>query len=103
MNSIINSEKVKKRIAEFVDKALNECAFQHNANGTPYEGYDVNNLNEKGLPTPIGLVQPTEEMLKFANSHPTKLRLVFEFFIGDVEKVNLFCAPIIDLTDLGDE
>jgi hypothetical protein len=99
MKSIINSEQVKKLVFEIVEKTLEECAFQHDVAGQPYEGFDSKNLNEEGLPTSLGLVTPPEWSIKFANTQPVKLKLTFEFYLEGSERSNLFCQPVIDLTD----
>lgn len=87
--TIITSAKVKKLVADAVEKALLECAKQHKAHTEPYTGADGT------------LMQPTEEMLNFGNAQPTKLKLSFEFW-WDNEKdpskpTRMVCNPVIDL------
>jgi hypothetical protein len=103
MKSNINSDQVKKIVADVVECAINECASQHEANGQPYEGYDSINLTEDGLPTPMGLIQPSEQMLKLANNQPVKLKITFEYYWEGSERSNMYCAPTIDLTTIKDD
>jgi hypothetical protein len=93
MKSIINSEQVKKLVAEAVEKALIECATQHEANAEAYMGNDCKTY------------QPSEDMLKFANTPPEKLKLTFNFYWSkeDASKgqpTEMFCQPVIDLTGI---
>ena len=67
MTSIINSENIKKIVLRAVEKALIECASQHELNGLPYNGVDGN------------IYEPSEDMLKFSNNQPTKLKIKLEF------------------------
>jgi hypothetical protein len=102
--SIIKSKAVKKAIREAVKAAVIECAYQHEANGKPHEGYDSLNLNEKGLPTSMGMLAPSKEALDFANSQPVQVKLTVSFtwpeITPGVKPVEMFCQPIIDLTTL---
>jgi hypothetical protein len=74
MKSIINSDKVKKLVAEAVEKALEECAFQHQSN--------IDNPDNwcKPYRTPVG-----------------KLTLTFSFKFNNGE---IWCQPVINLTDI---
>ena|SRR5271170_1746502 len=108
MKSNINSEQVKRLVYEAVEKALNECAVQHEAYGEPYEGYDSVNLTEQGHPTPMGLVDRSEGMLKFANIPPEKLKLTFNFYWSKEgalagQPSEMFCQPVIDLAGIEDD
>jgi hypothetical protein len=102
--SIINSEQVKKAVHDVVDKALEACAYQQEANGIPYEGFDYENLNENGLPTSMGLVEPSVEMKKFSDTKPTQAKITIEFYFGEESHRDkhgkLFCMPVIDLTNI---
>lgn len=104
MKSVINSEQIKKLVIEAVEKALNECAFQHEANGKPYEGFDYLNLNENGLPSSMGMVEPSVEMKTFSETSPTQLKLTLEFYFDEATHMNkhgkLFCQPVINLMNL---
>lgn len=85
MKSAIKSKKVKKLIAKAIDNAVEACAFQHEANGKSYNGFE-----------------PSAEMKKFANSSPTQVKITLEFYFGEETHNNkhgiLFCQPVIDLT-----
>jgi hypothetical protein len=102
--SIINSEQLKKVVHDVVDKALEECAYQQEANGMPYEGFDCKNLNEYGLPTSMGLIEPNVEMKEFSNTKPTQAKITIEFYFGEETHKNkhgkLVCMPVIDLTNI---
>lgn len=78
MKSIVNSDEAKKKILEAVSKALDECAFQHVASVL---GSNFHNAEQ-----------------------PNKLKLTFNFYWDDEQypkkSGDLFCQPIIDLTDL---
>jgi hypothetical protein len=100
--SSINSPRVKKLVAEAVEKALEECANQHNLTGQPYERFDYSNLNAAGSPTSMGLSEPSDKCKQFSNVSPVKLKLTFNFYWTqdetDREVPNMFCQPVIDLT-----
>jgi hypothetical protein len=102
--SIINSERVKKAVHDVMDKALEECAYQQEAHGKSYEGFDESKLNEMGLPTSMGLLEPTDEMKTFSESKPTQVKITVEFFFGEETHANkrgkLVCTPVINLIDI---
>jgi hypothetical protein len=83
MKSVINSEEVKKLVAAAVEKAINECAFQHQAN----------------------IDDPDTWNAVYVNAQPKLLKLKFEF---EFEFENLsggkpgwiVCQPVIDLINL---
>jgi hypothetical protein len=77
MKSNINSEQVKKLVADAVEKALNQCAYQHDCN-----------------------LEMGSSSHKITNSQPVKLKLTFDFFwTSDERKIpDMFCQPTIDLT-----
>lgn len=88
MKSSIYSDQVKKIIYETVDKALIECASQHDAFSEPYEG-----INGE-------IFQPSEHWLKFSESQPKELKLTFLFkWEKQDEKIpyEMHCAPVIKL------
>jgi hypothetical protein len=92
MKSIINSDEVKKLVADAVEKALIECAAQHEANSEPYVATDGTvHLPEHPLPALV-------------DSQPIKLKLTFNLFWTQDEtdrKVpDMWCQPIIDLTSV---
>jgi hypothetical protein len=83
--SIINSKKVKELVEKTVKKALKECAFQHAVHGEPYMGASGKQHD------------PSEDMIAFAKSQPTQLKMTFEFKFGD-SMTRICCQPAIDLT-----
>jgi hypothetical protein len=88
--TIITSARVKKLVAEAVEKALVECARQHKAHSEPYTGAGGT------------LMQPTEEMLNFGNTQPDRLKLSFEFQWDNPKDSNkptrMVCQPVIELS-----
>jgi len=91
--SVINSEQVKKPMIRALEKALEECATQHELHGQPYEGFD-----NKTEPLPsLGLVEPSDKSKKFANSNPKQVKITIEF---QFDETVLVCAPVIDLKDI---
>jgi hypothetical protein len=94
--SIINSEQVKKAVHDVVDKALEECAYQQEAHGKPYEGFDESKS--------MGLLEPTAEMKTVSESKPTQVKITVEFFFGEETHTNkrgkLVCIPVVDLTNI---
>lgn len=99
-NSIINSKRIKQAVHDVVDKALEECASQQEANGKPYEGFDYNSLNENGLPTSMGLIEPSVEMKTLSETKPTQVKITIEFYFGEGNRSQLICQPTIDLTSI---
>jgi hypothetical protein len=95
MKSIILSDQMKEIVFKTVEKALIECASQHDAHAESYTG----NNGE--------MIEPSSQMIEFANSSPDQLKLTFLFRWplkeGQTKPVEMHCQPIIDLTNLGKE
>jgi hypothetical protein len=94
MKSNIDSEQVKKIVIETVEKALEECAFQHQVNIEAPD--DPNDLQMK-----------TGHFLKY-KEQPFELRMTLLFHFGEnIKSPNMpgmiYCQPIIDLTGIEGE
>jgi len=90
MISYIRSQEIEKLVIDSVKKILNVCADQHEAHSKPYVDLD-------------GTTQDaTQEMLKLADDHPTKLRICLDFQFTNEEDPNkswrIVCEPTIDIT-----
>ena len=74
MKSIINAPEIKQKILKAVEKALDDCAYQHE--------YFANN-NEAD----------------YEQNQPVQLDLKFKFNFSDKDglKGKLYCQPIINL------
>lgn len=88
--SSIRSARLRKLVDRTVDKALEECATQHDLHAESYSSHTGE------------VIQPTPEMLAFAKTQPVKLKITFEFTWPDdtEEKLSgksMFCTPVIDL------
>ena len=82
--SSIRSIRTRKIVAKTVEKALDECAIQHEYHDISYTGSD-------GIK-----IEPTPKMLAFAEAQPVKVKITLEFTWPD--NTNMFCSPIVDLT-----
>jgi len=86
--SIINLPSVKDAIFAAVEKAIEECAEQHDYNmqaALLSENQEQLELYSKAHP------------LGIHNAEPVKLNMKMEFFWPGHAKCTLFCQPIIDL------
>lgn len=91
MKSNIDSDRIKSIVYEAVEKALAECAAQHNLFREPYDGIDGKTH------------YPSEGWLKFADLQPEELKLTFLFKWNKQDDpqvpYEMHCAPIIKLSD----
>lgn len=72
MKSIIDQDNIKNIIMKTVEKALKECAIQHN--------YNIEDN-----------IEP------YSNSQPNKLKLTLEFNFNDEKRGCIICQPIVYL------
>lgn len=81
MKSNINSDQVKKLIIEAVEKALEECAFQHQATA---DNPDSSNDRYRDQPSQL------------------KLTFLFRFnqLSGQGVPGEIWCLPVIDLSQI---
>jgi hypothetical protein len=86
--SIINLDSVKEAILAAVEKAIEECAVQHDANLELAQDPSHKELHD---------AYTAKHPFNIGNSEPVKLSLKLEFFWPNEPKCTLFCNPIVDL------
>lgn len=83
MKSIINSEPIKEIVLKAVEKALSQCAEQHNANIDQYN--DIDHLGELDN--------------IYMTTQPIEIQLKLKFIFGG-KNHSITCLPYIDISKL---